>query len=137
MRQETIQPKSYRDQLTQFKIFAIVNCTPDSFSGDSVDVDAVVSKIQQQLADGADVIDIGAESTRPGAQSISAAEEIKRLSPALEYLKIHSIPFSIDTHKPEVMAYALEHGAAFINDTRALQTPGSLEVAAHQQGRSS
>ena len=120
-------------------VMGILNLTPDSFSdgGRYNCVDAAVEHVHEMIADGADIIDIGAESTRPygGAEKISAAEEIERLMPVLEkILPIATIPVSIDTYKSEVAAMALSHGADIINDIWGLQQdPAMAEVAAKYQ----
>jgi dihydropteroate synthase len=82
---------------------------------------------------GADVIDIGGESTRPGAADVSPDEEIRRVVPLLEALAPSAVPLSVDTSKPEVMRAALAAGAAIINDVRALQCPGALEAVADNE----
>lgn len=125
----------------------ILNITPDSFSdgGRYFHVRDAVAHAEQMLEDGAEIIDIGAESTRPGAQALSVNDELARLLPVLkEVLKLGK-PVSVDTSKPEVMSAALELGVAIINDVNALQAPGALEVVAkadcgvclmHKQGDS-
>lgn len=110
----------------------IVNLTPDSFSGDGLahDVGQSVRYAHQQIEAGADLLDLGAESTRPGAAQVSAADELTRLVPVLRALRSLGIPISVDTSKPEVMQVALDEGAAIINDIRALQTSGARQVVA-------
>lgn len=111
----------------------IVNVTPDSFSdgGKFVAVDNAVAHAMQLVEDGADILDIGGESTRPGAVPVSLEDELRRVIPVIEALaKVTRVPLSIDTYKPQVMQAALDAGASLINDIRALQEPGALEIAA-------
>lgn len=110
----------------------IVNLTPDSFSGDGVgtDVARAVAHAQAQLEAGADLLDIGAESTRPGAAPVAAADELARLLPVLHALRDSPAPVSVDTCKPEVMRAALAEGAAMINDIAALREPGAIAAVA-------
>lgn len=113
-------------------IMGIVNLTPDSFSGDGLATDTAraVDHAKAQIAAGADMLDLGAESTRPGAIPATAAAELERLLPVLDALQGCGIPISIDTYKPEVMAAALAAGADMINDIAALAQPGALEAVA-------
>ncbi|MDQ8022355.1 MAG: dihydropteroate synthase [Moraxellaceae bacterium] len=109
---------------------AIINLTPDSFSGDGHGggADAALRHAEQALADGADMLDIGGESSRPGAQPVSEAEELDRVMPVLERLLPLGLPVSVDTVKPAVMREAAGAGAAMINDINALQAEGALEA---------
>ena len=113
-------------------IMGIVNLTPDSFSGDGLaaDTQRAVEHARRQIAAGADLIDLGAESSRPGAIPATLDEEIARLLPVLEALADCPVPISVDTYKPEVMRAALAQGAAMINDIFALRRPGALEAVA-------
>lgn len=113
-------------------IMGIVNLTPDSFSGDGVggDVTAAIAHAEMQRAAGADILDLGAESTRPGAAPVSAAEEWARILPVLRTVRDWGVPVSVDTNKPEVMRAAIGEGAAMINDIAALDVPGALEAVA-------
>lgn len=112
-------------------IMGIVNLTPDSFSGDSLlNSSHAVAHALAQIAAGAQIIDIGAESSRPGAISTSLEEELDRLLPVLELLRDCGVPVSVDTYKPAVMRAAIDYGAAMINDIYALRMPGALEVVA-------
>ena len=113
-------------------IMGIVNLTPDSFSGDGLAADAqrAIEHARRQIAAGADLIDLGAESSRPGAIPATLDEEIARLLPVLEALADCPVPISVDTYKPEVMRAALAQGAAMINDIFALRRPGALEAVA-------
>lgn len=109
---------------------AVVNLTPDSFSGDGVgaDVERAFARAMAQIEAGADILDLGAESSRPGALPVPANEEIVRLQPVLRRLRDCGVPVSVDTCKPEVMQVALAEGAAIINDIHALARPGALEA---------
>jgi len=110
----------------------IVNVTPDSFSdgGRYHDPARAVAHARQLVEEGADLLDIGGESSRPGAQSVSAEEELRRVLPVIEALAGVGVPLSVDTVKPEVMRRAAAAGASVINDIAALQAPGALEAAA-------
>jgi dihydropteroate synthase len=128
------QTTRFQLDLTHPKVMGIVNVTPDSFSdGGQFDVPAAASSHCEKLvADGADILDLGAESSRPGAPSLSAEEEWARLRPVLVSALNLGVPVSVDTCKAEVMQRALDIGADIINDIRALSAPGALEaVAAH------
>ncbi len=106
----------------------IVNVTPDSFSdgGQHLGRDAALAHAQQLIAEGAAILDIGGESTRPGAPPVGLQEELDRVMPVLEGLRGAPVPLSIDTRKPAVMRAALAAGAAMVNDIAALQEPGAL-----------
>lgn len=119
--------------LAQPRIMGVLNITPDSFSdgGDFFSPDLAVERAQQMVEGGADIIDIGGESTRPGAAAVSLEEELRRVIPVIETLRSSlSVPISIDTRKPEVMRAAVTAGAGLINDVNALQGEGALEVVA-------
>lgn len=111
----------------------VVNVTPDSFSdgGQFAQPQAAIEHALQLLDAGADMVDVGGESTRPGAQSVSAEEELKRVIPVIEGIAkaAPDAVISIDTSKAEVMQVAVESGARFINDINALQADGALQVA--------
>ena len=111
-------------------LMGIINITPDSFSdgGDCFSLEQALHRAWQHYRDGAALIDLGAESTRPGSLPVSVQEEKKRLEPLLVALRNFPIPISVDTTKPEVMDLALYYGASMINDINALQTPGAMEV---------
>ena len=113
-------------------IMGVLNVTPDSFSdgGTWVETGAAVAAARAMAAAGAAVIDIGGESTRPGASPVSAGEEIDRVVPVIEALAGLAAPISIDTSKPEVMRAAVAAGARMINDVNALRAPGALVTAA-------
>lgn len=113
-------------------IMGIVNVTPDSFSdgGRYLKQDAALTHAHQLIQEGADILDLGSESTRPGAQPISAQEELDRVMPVIEGLQGAPIPLSIDTSKPEVMHAAIAAGVSMVNDINALQQPGALAIVA-------
>lgn len=114
----------------------IVNTTPDSFSdgGEYLQTDAAVAHALRLADQGADILDIGGESTRPGAAEVSLQEELDRVIPVIERLRdATDTPISIDTYKPEVMSAALDAGAAMINDVNGLQAEGAIKVAAQAQ----
>lgn len=113
-------------------IMGIVNLTPDSFSGDGLgaDTERAIEHARRQIAEGADLIDLGAESSRPGAIPATLDEEMERLLPVLDALADCPVPISVDTYKPEVMRAALARGASMINDIFALRRPGALEAVA-------
>ena len=110
----------------------IVNLTPDSFSGDGVgkSVASALAHAHAQLDAGADILDLGAESSRPGAPPTPLNEELDRLLPVLEGLNGCGVPVSVDTYKPEVMRAALAAGADMINDICGLRVPGALDAVA-------
>ena len=119
--------------LSQPHIMGILNTTPDSFSdgGQHNTFDSAVIKAKQMLAEGATIIDIGGESTRPNAPDVALEEELQRTIPVIKALRAQSdCIISIDTSKAQVMAQAIAAGADIINDVRALQEPGALEIAA-------
>jgi dihydropteroate synthase len=106
--------------------------TPDSFSdgGDYLEPPAAIAHARRLADEGADLIDLGAESSRPGAESVSAEQELSRLMPVLDGLRAFPIPISVDTTKPAVMRAVIGAGAAMINDIGALRSPGALETVA-------
>ena len=111
----------------------VVNVTPDSFSdgGRFFDTQAAVAHARRLVADGADILDIGGESTRPGAEPVEADAEIARVVPVIAALRAEgAVPVSVDTMKPEVARAAVAAGAAIWNDVAALREPGALEAAA-------
>ncbi|HQT00826.1 MAG: dihydropteroate synthase [Hydrogenophilales bacterium 16-64-46] len=122
----------HRLSLSRPLIMGIVNTTPDSFSdGGNCLAAAVAIDHALKLADaGADILDIGGESTRPGAKHVAAGEEIRRVLPVAEALVRQGLIVSVDTRKPEVMRAALAAGVAMINDVSALREPGALEAVA-------
>lgn len=115
------------------RVMGIVNVTPDSFSdgGEHDTVDAAVAHALRLAEEGADILDIGGESTRPGADDVSLEEELRRVIPVIERLaRETALPISIDTSKPEVMRAAVAAGAGLINDVYALRREGALDAAA-------
>jgi dihydropteroate synthase len=113
-------------------VMGIVNVTPDSFSdgGHHASTQAAIDHAQRLIEEGADILDIGGESTRPGAAFVSQQEELDRVLPVIQGLRSIAIPISIDTYKPSVMRAALSAGASMVNDVNALQTEGALDVIA-------
>jgi dihydropteroate synthase len=130
---QTLACGRFRLALQRPLIMGIVNLTPDSFSGDGVgdDLARAVAHAHAQMEAGADMLDLGAESSRPGAAPVPAADELARLLPLLRALRDVPVPLSVDTAKPEVMAAAIAEGASMINDIAALQAPGAIEAVAH------
>jgi len=122
----------FRLSLARPLIMGIVNLTPDSFSGDGVGADPsrAIALARVQFEDGADILDLGAESSRPGASAVAAGDELERLLPVLREVRDWGVPVSIDTIKPAVMRVALAEGAAMINDIGALTAPGAIEAVA-------
>ena len=120
-------------RLDRPQVMGIVNVTPDSFSdgGAHDTTDAAVAHALRLVEEGADVLDIGGESTRPGAAEVEAEEELRRVVPVIERLAAQvAVPISIDTSKPEVMRAAVEAGAGMINDVYGLRREGALDAAA-------
>ena len=129
-------------------VMGIVNVTPDSFSdgGKFLARDAAIAHARRLIEDGADILDIGGESSRPGAVMVSAQEELDRVMPVLEAVVSAGVPVSVDTQKVELMKAAIDAGASMINDVYALLAHGALEVCAsssvavclmHKQGEPS
>jgi dihydropteroate synthase len=121
---------SFRLSLTKPLIMGIVNVTPDSFSdggrlGNAQEAIQYALKLQEE---GADILDVGGESTRPGAEAVTVDEELRRVMPVVEALVDRGCVVSIDTKKPEVMRASLDAGAAMVNDVMALRAPGALEI---------
>lgn len=115
------------------RVMGIVNVTPDSFSdgGEHATVEAAVAHALRLVEEGADILDVGGESTRPGAQDVPAEEELRRVIPVIERLaQATMLPISVDTSKPEVMRAAVAAGAGMINDVCALRREGALDAAA-------
>lgn len=129
------QTSRFELDLGQARVMGIVNLTPDSFSGDGLlsgpaQVRLALNQCERMVRDGADLLDIGAESSRPGAAPVSAEDEWARLLPVLRQALGLGVPISVDTCKPQVMQAALDLGADIINDIWALRQPGALEVVA-------
>ena len=119
--------------LTEPVVMGVLNVTPDSFSdgGRYVELASAVERGLRMAEEGAGIIDVGGESTRPGAAPVDAGEELERVLPVIERLAARlPVPISVDTSKPEVMRAAVAVGAGLINDVRALEAPGALEAAA-------
>ncbi|PNH96849.1 dihydropteroate synthase [Vibrio diazotrophicus] len=118
-------------------VMGILNTTPDSFSdgGSYTSIDNVIARAKQMIDAGVSIIDIGGESTRPGAPDVSLEEELRRVIPAIKAIREFNqdVWISVDTSKAEVMRQSIEAGADLINDVRSLQEPGALEVAAQAQ----
>jgi dihydropteroate synthase len=113
-------------------VMGIVNVTPDSFydGGRHASTAAAIAHARQLAEEGADLLDVGGESSRPGAEAVSLDEELARVLPVLEGLRGLDVPISVDTTKPDVMRAAIAAGAGMINDIAALAAPGALEAVA-------
>jgi dihydropteroate synthase len=111
-------------------VMGIINVTPDSFSdgGQTSSKDTALKRAEQMIGEGAHVLDLGAESSRPGATPVGLDEELERLMPVLEALRDAPVPVSVDTYKPAVMQAALAAGASIINDIYALRQPGAFNA---------
>lgn len=122
----------FKFHLSRPLIMGIVNATPDSFSdgGQHLGRDAALAHAQQLITEGADMLDIGGESTRPGARPVSIQEEMDRVLPIIEELRDAAVPISIDTFKPEVMRAAIAAGAQIVNDINALQDAAAMNAVA-------
>lgn len=121
-------------ELARPRIMGIVNVTPDSFSdgGSHADVRAALRHCEALIGEGADLLDVGGESTRPGSPAVPLEEELARVLPVVREAVTLGVPVSVDTYKPEVMRAVLDLGADIINDIWALRRPGAREaVAAH------
>jgi dihydropteroate synthase len=120
-------------RLDRARVKGIVNVTPDSFSdgGAHASVEAAVAHALRLAEEGADILDVGGESTRPGAAPVAAAEQLARVVPVIAALaKATALPISVDTSDPDVMRAAVAAGAGMINDVRALRAEGALDAAA-------
>jgi dihydropteroate synthase len=108
----------------------VLNVTPDSFSdgGRYATFDDALARAHALIEQGADILDIGGESTRPGAGDVDVVEELRRVLPLIQALRDAGAPLSVDTSKPEVMRAALAEGASIINDVRALRAPGAIDA---------
>ncbi|MCW5625254.1 MAG: dihydropteroate synthase [Burkholderiales bacterium] len=128
----TLRAGRFRLKLDRPLVMGILNVTPDSFSdgGRYVDRAAAIDHARRLIEAGADILDIGGESTRPGSEPVPVDEELARVLPVIEALADGPIPLSVDTSKPAVMRAAAAAGAALINDVFALRQPGALEAAA-------
>lgn len=129
------QSSRFQIDLSRPQVMGIVNATPDSFSDggayfSSEEPQRALAHCDRLLREGADMLDIGAESTRPGAKALPLAEELARLLPVLRHALTLGVPVSVDTYKPQVMQAALDLGADIINDIWALRQPGAADVVA-------
>ena len=122
----------FRIALDRPRVMGIVNITPDSFSdgGRHAGTQAAIGHCERLLKDGADILDIGGESSRPGAEPVPLEEELARLLPVLRAAVSLGVPISLDSYKPEVMRAALDLGSDIVNDIKALREPGALDVVA-------
>ena len=130
------QTSRFSIDLERPKVMGIVNVTPDSFSdgGHHASTIAALRHCEQLLKDGADILDIGGESTRPGSPAVPLDEELARVVPLVREAVALGVPISVDTYKPAVMRAVLDLGADIVNDIWALRQPGALAVvAAHPQ----
>jgi dihydropteroate synthase len=127
---QTLTCGRFRLTLDRPRVMAIVNATADSFSGDGVgaDLDAALRRAEAALAGGADILDVGGESTRPGAEPVPEQQELDRVVPLVERLADWPVPVSVDTLKPAVMRAAIAAGASLINDVCAFRAPGAIEA---------
>ncbi len=126
------QTSRFRIDLSTPQVMGILNLTPDSFSdgGQWLSVNDALARAQQMLKDGAHMLDVGGESTRPGAPAVSLQEELSRVIPVLKELVRLGVPVSIDTYKSAVMQAALDLGVDIVNDVWALRQAGALQVVA-------
>ena len=120
----------FRLELARPLVMGVVNVTPDSFSdgGRFLDPEAAIDHARRLIGEGADIVDVGGESTRPGARPVDAAEELQRVLPVIRALRDESVPVAVDTLKPEVMRAAIAEGASIVNDVYALRVPGALDA---------
>lgn len=127
-----LQAGRFRLDLSAPKVMGIVNLTEDSFSGDGLGSqrDRALRQAEAFIAAGVDLLDLGAESTRPGAEPVPTELELERLLPVLEALRGAPVPLSVDTMKPEVMREVLRAGADLINDVNGFRVPGAIEAVA-------
>lgn len=127
-----LQCGRFRLSLERPLVMGIVNVTPDSFSDGNIHfrADEAIAHARSLLDEGADLLDIGGESTRPGAEAVPADEELRRIMPVIEALGDCGVPLSVDTSKPAVMRTALAAGADMINDIRGFSAPGAVEAVA-------
>ena len=127
-----LQCGKFRLALERPLVMGVVNVTPDSFSdgGRFLEPQAAIAHARQLIQEGADIVDVGGESSRPGASPVSADDEASRIVPILRALRDAPVPLSVDTTKPEVMRIALAEGAAMVNDITALRAPEALQTIA-------
>jgi dihydropteroate synthase len=127
-----LQCGKYRLSLERPLVMGIVNVTPDSFSdgGRFFAPAQAIAHARRLIDEGADILDIGGESSRPGAQPVPTEEELRRVLPVIEALAGEGVPLSVDTVKPELMRRAVAAGVSIVNDIAALRAPGALEAVA-------
>ena len=132
MRAAVFRCGAFAFDLSRPLVMGVLNVTPDSFSdgGRFADREQALSHARRMRDDGADIIDIGGESSRPGAESVAEGVELSRVLPLVEALAAEGIPVGVDTRKPPVMQAAIAAGAAMINDIAALREPGAIEACA-------
>ena len=132
MRAAVFRCGAFALDLSRPLVMGVLNVTPDSFSdgGRFADREQALSHARRMRDDGADIIDIGGESSRPGAESVAQGVELSRVLPLVEALAAEGIPVGVDTRKPAVMQAAIAAGAAMINDIAALREPGAIEACA-------
>ena len=115
-------------------VMGILNVTPDSFYDNFFDADSIKNRIKEMIAEGAEIIDIGGESTRPGSKPVTIEEELERVIPAIKFIKsISDIPISIDTQKAEVARKAVEAGACIVNDVGGLRKEDMINTVSELQ----
>ncbi len=125
------QGRKFGLDLSRPRVMGILNITPDSFSdgGDFVSLDAALRRAREMVSEGVDIIDVGWDSTRPGAATVPEHQQLDRVCPVIERIAGQlAVPLSVDTSKPRVMTEAVAAGAGLINDVRALRAPGALEA---------
>ncbi|MBI1965577.1 MAG: dihydropteroate synthase [Betaproteobacteria bacterium] len=127
-----LQCGEFRLPLDRPLIMGVVNVTPDSFSDGGMFADAAqaVAHARRLIGEGADIVDVGGESTRPGSAPVPLEDELRRVMPVLEALAGCGVPVSVDTRKPELMRVAVAAGASMVNDINALRAPGAMEAVA-------
>ncbi len=126
------QTSRFRIELSRPRVMGIVNLTPDSFFDGGRDASAGIAHAERLVAEGADMLDLGGESTRPGALPPDSGQEMARVLPVLRHAVALGVPISVDTSQPALMQAALDMGADIVNDVRALTRPGAMAViAAH------
>jgi dihydropteroate synthase len=130
-----LQCGAFKLSLERPLVMGVVNVTPDSFSdgGLHASTEEAVAHARRLAAEGADILDIGGESTRPGAQAVGLDEERRRVLPVLEALARCGVPLSVDTRKPELMTEAIAAGVAMVNDVTALRAPAALAAVARSK----
>jgi dihydropteroate synthase len=124
------QTTRFRIDLAQPRVMGIVNVTPDSFSDGGRGVAQALAHAEQLVKEGADILDVGGESSRPGSEPVPLEEELRRVRPVLEAVLKLGVPVSIDTYKTETMRLALDLGVDIVNDIYALRSPGAEDLVA-------